>query len=91
MTITRQQIGNTLIEIQSYFLAQPGPALTAEGAGRRFGRSVMLSCAVLDLLADAGVLDRSPDGTYSRRLPGIAPPEPHRIRRAPRAVARTAA
>jgi hypothetical protein len=93
MTITRQQIGNTLIKIQSQFLLQPRLSLTAEEVGRRFGYRLTLSRAVLDLLADAGVLDKSPDDVYSRRLPSAVMREAHTTQRSrsPRASARPAA
>ena len=91
MTVTPMQISNTLVEIQAYLLARPGLALTAQDIGRRSGRSLVLTRAVLDVLADAGVLDKSSDGAYSRRLPRTITQQSHRIGRATRGPVRTAA
>ena len=91
MTITRQQIGDTLLKIQSQFLSEPHLSLTAEEIRQRFGSSLMLSRTVLDLLVDASVLEKSVDGVYSRRMVNAAARQFHPIRRTPRTPARTAA
>jgi predicted transcriptional regulator of viral defense system len=55
--------------MQSAFLDTPGLTLTVRDAERRFDVDEITCQAVLGVLADAGVLARTPHGVYSRFVP----------------------
>jgi hypothetical protein len=69
MTASSSQIGSLVVRVQSAFLDAPWLTLSAKDVQRRFAAEEIACEAVLAVLADAGVLTQSPDGTYARRIP----------------------
>jgi hypothetical protein len=69
MAPTRTWIERLVVRIQGEFLDRPALGLTISQAERHFGIDRTTCDAVLGLLADAHVLTRSADGTYTRFLP----------------------
>ena len=62
-------IGTLVVRMQGAFLDLPGLTLTAREAGQRFDVDEAISQAILGVLADAGVLNRTKHGVYSRYFP----------------------
>lgn len=58
-----------IVRIQDAFLKAPTLALTVRQAQRRFTIDEPTCRTLLDVLADAAVLTRSPDGIYRRHFP----------------------
>ena len=69
MTANCRQIGNIVLCVETPFLDTPGLRLSAEEASRRFGVETATCQAVLDALAEAKVLTRTPEGVYRRYFP----------------------
>ena len=72
MTTTASRVETLVMRIQGDFLATPALRLSVTQAERRFGLDRPSCEAVLDALADADVLRRSADGTYTRFFPRFA-------------------
>ena len=69
-TSTRQRrIADVVMRIECEFLNTPGLRLTVPEAQRRFGIDDITCEAVLDALADAGVLFKTRDRVYGRLFP----------------------
>lgn len=62
-------IGTLVVRMQGAFLDLPGLTLTAREAGQRFDVDETTSQAILGVLAEAGVLNRTKHGVYSRYFP----------------------
>ena len=69
MTANCQQIGNLVLRVETPFLDTPGLMLTVQQARRYFDVDAVTCQAVLDLLTEARVLTRAPEGTYRRHVP----------------------
>jgi hypothetical protein len=69
MTATCEQIGNLVLRVETPFLDTPGLRLTVEQARRYFDVDGPTCEAVLDVLSEARVLTRTPDGAYARYFP----------------------
>jgi hypothetical protein len=69
MSTDRRRIQDLAVSIQQAFLDAPALRLTLPQARRRFAASARQCEAVLDVLAEAGVLDRTPHGQYVRLFP----------------------
>jgi len=65
----RRQIQNLVVTLQQAFLDAPALRLTLPDAQQRFAADVKMCEAVLNFLVDAGVLARTPEGQYARRVP----------------------
>jgi hypothetical protein len=73
MTPSCGRIGRLVLRMQDDFLDTPELTLTLHGAQRRFGVDETTCEALLLALVDAGVLTRTREGAYARRLPRLAP------------------
>jgi hypothetical protein len=69
MTASSSEIGTLVVRVQSAFLDAPWLTLSVRDVQRRFAADEMACEAVLALLVDAGVLTKTPDDTYARRIP----------------------
>lgn len=69
MTANRGQMGTLVLQMQGAFLDMPGLTLSLAEAQRWFDVDETMCEALLTALVDAGVLTRTPDGTYARRFP----------------------
>ena len=69
MSQSCERIPALVTTIQNDFLDVPGLTLTPAQAQKRFGADKTTCDAVLSVLADAGVLVRTSDGAYARRVP----------------------
>ena len=67
--VNSARIGTLVLRMQGAFLDTPGLTLTAREAGHRFGIDEATSDAILGVLADARVLNRTKHGVYSRFFP----------------------
>jgi hypothetical protein len=65
MTMTCKEIGTFVLRVQNEFLRRPNLRLTPQQARRAFGADEGICEAVLTVLADAGVLAKMDDGTYT--------------------------
>jgi hypothetical protein len=72
MTASCREIGSLVLRVQNSFLDTPGLALTPPRAQRRFGLDQTTCEAVLEMLADAGVLTTTRSGAFVRRFPRAA-------------------
>jgi len=70
MTLSCSEIGTLVTRIQSDFLTAPLLTMTVPQAQQRYEVSSPVCEALLDALADARVLVRSPEGIYMRWFPG---------------------
>jgi hypothetical protein len=70
--MSRQEIEDLVMRIQADYLEIDGLALTPSQAARRFDRDAASCIAVLETLADAGVVARVGHGAYNRHRPGPA-------------------
>jgi hypothetical protein len=68
MTMTREQIGALVLQVQDAFIETPGLLLTPRRAQQLLGIDEVACRAVLDTLAEAHVLTRRRDGFYLRPL-----------------------
>jgi hypothetical protein len=68
MTMTCEQIGALVLQVQDAFIHTPGLMLTPRRAQRFFNVDETACSAVLDVLADAQVLTKRYDGIYTRSL-----------------------
>ena len=73
MAATRGRIENLVMRIQDDFVRTPWLALTVRTAQERFGVSAVTCEAVLDALAEAGVISKSRQGIYVRNFPEMMP------------------
>jgi hypothetical protein len=73
MTPNCGPIESLVLRMQGDFLDAPELTLTLQGAQHRFGIDESTCEAVLAALVDAGVLARTREGAYTRRLPHLAP------------------
>jgi hypothetical protein len=64
-----RRIGELVITLQDFFLADPRLALTPAQAAQLCGGDEMTCRAILNLLADGGVIAGSGDGPFVGRLP----------------------
>jgi hypothetical protein len=71
MTPRAHSLSALILLVQSEFLTTPGLRLTSSQASRYFGLDSETCAALLDTLADAGVLGRGSDGTYVRWFPRL--------------------
>ena len=71
-TASTGHIGTLVLRMQDAFLDTPGLTLTVREAEHRFGVDEITCQAILGVLADAGVLARTPHGVYSRYFPKAA-------------------
>ena len=69
MTSMPRQVETAVIRIQNVFLANPSLKLTPSEARRRFVMRPELVDAVLEMLAETGVLQRTADGMFVRATP----------------------
>ena len=70
MTADRQRrIQNLVVRMQQPFLDAPALRLTLSQVQRRFFTSAITSEAVLNVLVEDGVLNRTPRGQYVRLFP----------------------
>lgn len=69
MNADRRRILDLVVTMQQAFLDTPALRLTVGQAQRRFGASGRRCRAVLDLLLESGVLDRTPQAQYVRLFP----------------------
>ena len=69
MTADCRRIQDLVVAMQQPFLDTPELRLTLPQAQRRFGVSARTCEAVLGALAEAGVLDKTPQGEYIRSYP----------------------
>jgi hypothetical protein len=67
-----QTVSSLITRIQNHFLNGANVTLSIAEAQRRFGVDRATCEAILDFLADATVLVRTPDGRFSRLLPRAA-------------------
>ncbi|MGE5833533.1 MAG: hypothetical protein ACM4AI_03560 [Acidobacteriota bacterium] len=68
MSRASRQIGDLVIAVQDCFLAAPGQALTPWQVERLSGADETTCRAILDLLADGGVIARTSGGRYIRNV-----------------------
>lgn len=66
--MTREQIGSLVLAVQDAFFEEPGLMLTPREAKQMFGADEIACREVLRLLADADVLSKRRDGSYTRAL-----------------------
>jgi hypothetical protein len=66
--MSARALASLITRIQHDFLASSRPTLTLEQAQRRFSIDRETCEAVLDLLVEATVLTRTPDGAFERRM-----------------------
>jgi hypothetical protein len=71
-TAASRRIGDLLMRIEGEFLDVPGLRLTVSQAQRHFGVDEITCEAILDALADAGVLFKTADRVYGRFFPRLA-------------------
>ena len=64
MSLASRRIGNLVLTLQDCFLENPGLALSPWQAEQLCGTDEKTCRAVLNLLADAGVLARTRNGRY---------------------------
>jgi hypothetical protein len=69
MTSGSSRVGHLVTRVQAVFLDVPGTTLTLDDAQQRFGVNRDACEGVLDALADAGVLAKTPNGDYVRHFP----------------------
>jgi hypothetical protein len=69
MSRASRRIGDLVITVQDYFLAAPGQALTPRQVERLSGADETTCRAILDLLADGGVIAKTSGGRYIRNVP----------------------
>ncbi|MGH9373844.1 MAG: hypothetical protein ACRD15_20200 [Vicinamibacterales bacterium] len=69
MVADRRRIQDLVIRVQQAFLDAPDLRLTLPQAQRRFAASARRCGAVLNVLADSGVLGKTPHGHYVRFFP----------------------
>ena len=62
-------IQDLVVRMQQAFLDLPALRLTLPQARRRFSANSEMSDAVLNVLVEAGVLSRTPQGQYFRLFP----------------------
>ena len=72
MTPNSGWIQATVLRVQNEFLDHPALSLTTAQAAGRFALDPRVCDAVLGALLEAGVLARTPEGTYVRFFPGFA-------------------
>lgn len=72
MSADCHRIQDLVVRMQQAFLDSPALCLTLPQAQRRFGVSARTCEAVLGALAEASVLDRTPQGDYVRSFPRSA-------------------
>jgi len=65
----RRRIQDLVVRMQQAFLDAPALRLTLPQARRRFSTSSDMSEAVLNVLVEASVLSRTPQGQYVRLIP----------------------
>ena len=65
----RRRIQDLVVRTQQAFLDAPAVRLTLPQACRRFSTSGAMCAAVLNVLAEAGVLSRTSQGQYVRSAP----------------------
>ena len=79
MSLASRRIGNLVLTLQDCFLDNPGLALSPWQAEQLCGTDEKTCRAVLNLLADAGVLARTRNGKYvSTSASGTKSPERRR-------------
>lgn len=69
MSRASRRIGDLVMTVQDCFLAAPGQALTPWQVQRLSGADEATCRAILDLLADGGVIARTSGGRYIRNVP----------------------
>jgi hypothetical protein len=72
MSLASRRIGDLVIRLQDCFLANPDLALSAWQAEQFCGADEMTCRAILSLLVEGGVVVRTGDGRFVRRLPAGA-------------------
>jgi hypothetical protein len=72
MTANRKEIEKLLMRIQSEFLNTPSLRLTVKQVQGRCTGDLVLCQALLNVLVDARVIAKSPEGTYARYFPVVA-------------------
>lgn len=73
----QNRIETLVTRVQEAFLDRPSLRLSLPQAQMRFDTDAITAEAILEMLADAGVLAKSPDGAYVRAFPQ-RPPATHR-------------
>ena len=69
IAVRRRRIQDLVVRIQQAFLDAPALRLTLPQACRRFSTSGAMCSAVLNVLVEASVLSRTPQGQYARLIP----------------------
>jgi hypothetical protein len=69
MRPSSRRIGELLITLQDFFLADPRLALTPRQAAELCGADEATCRAILNLLVDGGVIAGTGDGQFVGRLP----------------------
>jgi hypothetical protein len=69
MRSSSRRIGELVVTLQDFFLADPRLALTPAQAAQLCGADEMTCRAILNLLADGGVIAGTGDGPFVGRLP----------------------
>jgi hypothetical protein len=72
MTLSCKELETLLMRIQAWFLDTPSLAVTLPQAQERCGADASPCAALLDVLVEAQVLAKSPDGIYTRFFPMAA-------------------
>jgi hypothetical protein len=65
----RRRIEELVVRVQQAFLDAPALRLTLPQARRRFSTRASICEAVFNVLVEAGVLSRTPQGQYVRLIP----------------------
>jgi len=68
-TARARTIASLITHVQNEFLDAPPLTVTLAEAQRRFGLDRRICQALLDVLVDATVLTRTPQGAYTRFFP----------------------
>jgi len=69
IAVRRRRIQDLVVRIQQAFLDAPALRLTLPQVCRQFSTSGAMCAAVLNVLVEAGVLSRTPQGQYVRLIP----------------------
>jgi hypothetical protein len=67
--LTPHRIETLVMRMQGAFLDKPSLKLSLPQAQMRFATDAVTAEAILDMLTDAGVLSKTPDGAYVRAMP----------------------
>ena len=74
MSLASRRIGDLVIKLQDCFLTNPEVALSPWQVEQLCGVDELTCRAILNLLVDGGVIARTNDGRFIRRLPSAMRP-----------------